>query len=89
MVQVASGSIQFVLLWGLLQCQYSLASRDGTKAKLSRTETMPQSDIENFSSVIPLGRMCTPEDVAGAVAYLVGPDAKFITGVNLQVGLAS
>lgn len=50
---------------------------------------MPQSDIENFSSVIPLGRMCTPEDVAGAVAYLVGPDAKFITGVNLQVGLAS
>lgn len=46
---------------------------------------MPQSDIEAFSSVIPVGRMCTPEDVAGAVAYLVGPDAKFITGVNLQV----
>jgi NAD(P)-dependent dehydrogenase (short-subunit alcohol dehydrogenase family) len=48
---------------------------------------MAQSDIDKFASVIPVGRMCTPEDVAGAVAYLVSPDAKFITGVNLQVCL--
>ncbi|KAJ5730668.1 uncharacterized protein N7483_005176 [Penicillium malachiteum] len=46
--------------------------------------TMQQSDLDAFASVIPLGRICTPEDVAGAVAYLVSPDAKFITGVNLQ-----
>ncbi|KAJ6016125.1 hypothetical protein N7540_010716 [Penicillium herquei] len=51
----------------------------------SMTNTMQQSDLDAFASVIPLGRMCTPEDVAGAVAYLVSPDAKFITGVNLQV----
>lgn len=48
---------------------------------------MAQSDIDKFASVIPVGRMCTPEDVAGAVSYLVSPDAKFITGVNLQVCL--
>ncbi|CAL5867099.1 uncharacterized protein PFLUO_LOCUS1311 [Penicillium psychrofluorescens] len=51
----------------------------------SMTNTMAQSDIDKFASVIPVGRMCTPEDVAGAVSYLVSPDAKFITGVNLQV----
>ncbi|KAJ5733819.1 hypothetical protein N7493_002605 [Penicillium malachiteum] len=51
----------------------------------SMTNTMQQSDLDAFASTIPLGRMCTPDDVAGAVAYLVSPDAKFITGVNLQV----
>ncbi len=33
----------------------------------------------------PLNRFGTPEDVAGAVAYLVGPDASFITGHTLTV----
>jgi NAD(P)-dependent dehydrogenase (short-subunit alcohol dehydrogenase family) len=34
---------------------------------------------------IPLGRWCTPEDVAGAVAWLLGPDASFITGEMIPV----
>jgi NAD(P)-dependent dehydrogenase (short-subunit alcohol dehydrogenase family) len=46
---------------------------------------MGQDAIAGFASVIPIGRMCTPEDVAGAVCYLASPDANFITGVNLQV----
>jgi 3-oxoacyl-[acyl-carrier protein] reductase len=33
----------------------------------------------------PLNRFGTPEDVAGAVAFLVGPDASFITGHTLTV----
>jgi 3-oxoacyl-[acyl-carrier protein] reductase len=33
----------------------------------------------------PLQRFGTPEDVAGAVAFLVGPDASFITGHTLTV----
>jgi 3-oxoacyl-[acyl-carrier protein] reductase len=33
----------------------------------------------------PLNRLGTPEDVAGAVAFLVGPDASFITGHTLTV----
>ena len=33
----------------------------------------------------PLSRFGTPEDVAGAVAFLVGPDASFITGHTLTV----
>jgi hypothetical protein len=33
----------------------------------------------------PLGRLCLPEDVADAVGFLVSPDAKFITGEELNV----
>ncbi len=33
----------------------------------------------------PLNRFGTPEDIAGAVAFLVGPDASFITGHTLTV----
>ncbi|MDR3471059.1 MAG: SDR family oxidoreductase [Devosia sp.] len=34
---------------------------------------------------IPLGRWCKPEDVAGAVSWLLGPDAEFITGEVIPV----
>ena len=33
----------------------------------------------------PLKRIATPDDVASAVAYLVGEEASFLTGVNLFV----
>jgi NAD(P)-dependent dehydrogenase (short-subunit alcohol dehydrogenase family) len=41
--------------------------------------------------LIPLGRLGTPEDVAGAVAYLVSDDAAYVTGAVLAVdgGLTS
>lgn len=34
---------------------------------------------------IPLGRWCRPEDVAGAVSWLLGPDAEFVTGEVIPV----
>ena len=33
---------------------------------------------------IPVGRWCTPEDVAAAVAYVVSPEASFVTGETDQ-----
>lgn len=38
-----------------------------------------------FVSTIPLGRGSTPVDVANACCYLASDEAKFITGVDLQV----
>jgi NAD(P)-dependent dehydrogenase (short-subunit alcohol dehydrogenase family) len=40
---------------------------------------------------IPLRRWGTPEDVAGLVAFLVGPDAGYITGASIPIdgGLSS
>lgn len=36
-------------------------------------------------SRIPLGRIGLPEDMANAAAFLLGPDAAFVNGVNLLV----
>ena len=36
-------------------------------------------------SLIPLGRLQTPEDVANAVAFLVSPEAGYITGQAINV----
>ncbi len=34
---------------------------------------------------VPLGRLGTPEDVAQAVAYLVSPEAAYVTGAVLEI----
>ena len=41
---------------------------------------MPESFIRSFLSHVPLKRMATPEDIAGAVAYLASDEASYVTG---------
>ncbi|HET7876816.1 MAG TPA: glucose 1-dehydrogenase [Methylomirabilota bacterium] len=50
-------------------------------------EASPKSAkvIEAVTRAIPLGRVGTPEDIAGAVVYLAGPAAEFVTGQTLSV----
>ncbi len=36
-------------------------------------------------AMIPLGSIAYPEDVAGAVSYLVSPEARLVTGISLKV----
>ncbi len=53
-------------------------------------ETDMTADIEEWKRVevgarIPLGRWGTPEDVAGAVSFLLSDDARYVTGVVLPV----
>lgn len=33
----------------------------------------------------PLGRMASPAEIAGAIYYLAGPEAGFITGTSLSI----
>ncbi|MFC1405637.1 MULTISPECIES: SDR family NAD(P)-dependent oxidoreductase [Streptacidiphilus] len=45
----------------------------------------PRAVLDQTAARTPLGRLGTAEDVAGAVAFLAGDDASFITGHILAV----
>jgi glucose 1-dehydrogenase len=44
----------------------------------------PESKAKR-EAVQPLGRIGTPDDIAGIVSFLAGPDASYITGENVTV----
>jgi 2-hydroxycyclohexanecarboxyl-CoA dehydrogenase len=47
----------------------------------------PNQDlIAKLVKKVPMGRVGEPQDVAGAVAYLLGPGARYVTGQTLSVG---
>lgn len=53
-------------------------------APMLRMSLDPAQDGEIAKS-IPLARIGTPEDVAGAVSYLAGPDSAYVTGAVIDV----
>jgi 3-oxoacyl-[acyl-carrier protein] reductase len=49
------------------------------------TATLPEELVAQAVRMTPLGRLATPEDVAGAVSFLASDDAAFVTGQVLRV----
>ena len=41
--------------------------------------------LEKMKGEIPLGRICTPEDIAGVVMFLVSDESAFVTGSTIDV----
>jgi len=56
-----------------------------TQWEASLRGTSPQAVKEGWIAETPLGRIQTPEDVAGVVAFLVGEGAEFMTGESVSV----
>jgi 3-oxoacyl-[acyl-carrier protein] reductase len=75
-VELASKNIQ---LYGIAPGWVDTAmTREGMK---DREEAILES--------IPIGRMASPEDCAGAAAYLLSPDADYLSGVVIDINGAS
>ena len=67
--------------WGVTVNAIAAGLTVGTDSSRATTEDMRERIIAST----PLGRLATAEDIAGAVAMLVGDDAAFITGQTLHV----
>ena len=49
------------------------------------TAALTEDQLANITNAVPLGRMAEPEEIAGAVAFLTGPDGAYITGAVIPV----
>ncbi|MGN7386848.1 3-oxoacyl-[acyl-carrier-protein] reductase [Sporosarcina sp. SAFN-015] len=49
------------------------------------TDALPEDVKEQMLATIPLGKLGSAEDVAGAVAFLLSNDANYITGQTINV----
>jgi 3-oxoacyl-[acyl-carrier protein] reductase len=47
-------------------------------------EANPGQTFESVIALTPLGRLGVPADIANVVAFLAGPDSKWITGQNIR-----
>ncbi len=49
------------------------------------TAALGETRAAELTAAVPLGRMATPDEIAGVVAFLAGPDAGYITGAVVPV----
>ncbi|MFI9080832.1 glucose 1-dehydrogenase [Streptomyces sioyaensis] len=58
-------------------------SPGATDTEMLREVNSPRG-LQKVVGMTPLGRLGQPADIADVVAFLVGPDSRWITGQNLQ-----
>ncbi|MEO3812468.1 SDR family oxidoreductase [Sphaerisporangium sp. B11E5] len=61
----------------------NIVSPGATDTDLLRGTNPPEA-LEMATAITPLRRLGTPDDVAAVVAFLAGPDARWITGQNIR-----
>ncbi|MEM0930702.1 MAG: SDR family oxidoreductase, partial [Pseudomonadota bacterium] len=49
------------------------------------TDALTDDQKDNINKAIPSGRMGTPDEIAGACAYLASDEAAYVTGQTLHV----
>jgi 3-oxoacyl-[acyl-carrier protein] reductase len=49
------------------------------------TAALGDDRLAALAAAVPLGRVASPDEIAGVVAFLAGPDAAYITGAVIPV----
>ena len=49
------------------------------------TAALSEERLKELSAAVPLSRVATPDEIAGVVCFLAGPDAAYITGAVIPV----
>jgi 3-oxoacyl-[acyl-carrier protein] reductase len=49
------------------------------------TAALGEDRLKELTNAVPLNRMASPEEIAGVVAFLAGPDGGYITGAVIPV----
>jgi NAD(P)-dependent dehydrogenase (short-subunit alcohol dehydrogenase family) len=72
--------------WGPAQVRVNAVSPGYTRTPaLQAAVDKGERDVSRLAANAALGRLVEPEEIARAVAFLAGPEAAAITGVNLPV----
>ncbi|TAL03658.1 MAG: SDR family oxidoreductase [Rhodospirillaceae bacterium] len=76
---------QMAYEWGRYGIRVNCVSPGLTMSRSTEAALSDVKDQERVGAHIPLKRVGTPEDIANAVAFIIGPDATYITGENINV----
>jgi NAD(P)-dependent dehydrogenase (short-subunit alcohol dehydrogenase family) len=76
---------QMAIEWGPVGIRANCVSPGPTLTPMTAQGYADSARRSSRESTIPLRRLGTAEDIAGAVIFLLSPDATFINGVNLVV----
>ncbi|KAM3912441.1 (3R)-3-hydroxyacyl-CoA dehydrogenase [Leptodactylus fuscus] len=49
------------------------------------TDKVPQKVMDKIVSLVPMGRLGQPEDIADVCAFLASDDSRYITGASIEV----
>lgn len=78
-------AIQLAREWGADGIRVNCVSPGSTATGLTSAIFADSAVREARAATIPLGRIGQPEDVADVIAFLIGPDARFVTGADVPV----
>ncbi len=82
---VKSALLVLVRSWALEEAPHGLRINMLSPGVVPHEHAAPATLDPQLAARVPLGRVGTPDEVARAAAWLVSPEASYVTGTDLEV----